>query len=46
MGPLVHPETSVQNYECNISEECRSDMMIWQCLLWYVSTWCGSERSS
>ena len=32
MGPIGHPETSVRNYHCNITEECKSHMIGNACL--------------
>jgi len=42
MGPIGCPKTSVQNYHstlCNISDEQRSHMTIWQCRPWFGSIW-------
>jgi len=48
MGLIGCPETSIRNYSsvlCNISDECRSHLMIWLCRPWFGSAWSGSEHS-
>jgi len=48
MGSTGCPEMSARNFRstlCNISEEWKSQMTIWQSRKWFGSTWSSSERS-
>jgi len=47
-GLIGHPKTPETTYHsklCNISEEWRSCIMIWQCRPWFGSTRSGCEQS-
>ena len=47
IGPICCPKMSVRNYYSmlhNITEECRSHIMIWWCRPRFDSAWSGSER--
>jgi len=46
MGSIGCSEKSETNYHfmlCNISQECRSHMMIWCCRFCFRLAWYGSE---